>query len=87
MLNWFSLCNLFHALICLSATCISKYGKGSSKHDLECEKSLQEVSLSCGVTDKEVELIGSCMCCTELILFKLSLKRINICDPKSFSEN
>lgn len=32
---------------------------------MECEKSLQEVSLSCGVTDKEIELIGSCLCCTE----------------------
>lgn len=35
---------------------------------MECEKSLQEVSLSCGVTDKEIELIGSCLCCTETSL-------------------
>lgn len=68
----------FYAPVYPSATCISKYVKGSSKHGLECEKSLQEISLSCGVTDKEVELICSCMRCTEIIVFKLSLKRIKI---------
>lgn len=75
---FFSLSAVCHVPIYSSATCISKCVKGSSKHGLKCKNLLQGISVSCGTTDKEAELICGRMCCIRIILLKLTLKRVTV---------